>query len=83
MADKTVIEEMPLGYWLYEDGRSFWGINVVRFGKFGIPISFDLHRSDDTAAKIAAYAKAEAEIAAASKATKPKAWGDGTPTATK
>jgi hypothetical protein len=77
MANQPVIDETPSGYWLYEDGRSFWGVNVVRFGKFGIKISEALHKSEDVEARKAHYAEESAKLEAAAKAAKPKAWGDG------
>lgn len=32
------------GYWLYDDGYSYWGINIIRFGQVGVQISEELHK---------------------------------------
>ena len=32
------------GYYLYEDGISYWGINFLRFGNAGVKITEELHK---------------------------------------
>ena len=31
-------------YYLYEDGISYWGMNILRFGSAGVKITDELHK---------------------------------------
>ena len=32
------------GYFLYADGMSFWGLNILRLGNYGVEITDELHK---------------------------------------
>ena len=65
------VDVSPSGFYLYEDGVSYWGMNLLRFNKSGVLITEELHK-EPTDKKLAWYkedaekkvkAEQEAEVA--------------------
>jgi len=48
------------GYFLYEDGVSYWGTNMYRFGNVGIEVTEDQHKKLTKEEKLILY-KEESE----------------------
>ena len=46
--------ESKHGYYLYKDGKSYWGVNILRFQEHGVEISKEQHR-DTELDKVALY----------------------------
>jgi hypothetical protein len=44
--------ETKSGYWLYDDGLSYWGTNNYRFGKLGIEVTEEIHKKKTVEEKI-------------------------------
>jgi hypothetical protein len=43
-SDDKVSNFPKSGYFLYEDGMSFWGLNTLRFSNYGVEITDELHK---------------------------------------
>ena len=74
------VDESPNGFYLYEDGVSYWGMNILRLFKAGVLITEELHKkpvadkiawyNEDAAKKEKAYQEAEVARKAKEEANK-------------
>ena len=61
--DVVVDKDSKSGFYLYDDGASYWGINVLRFGKAGVEIAEELHKKtvDEKLSWLKEYLEKKAE----------------------
>lgn len=63
VASAVETEQSDSGFYLYDDGASFWGINLIRFGNAGVKITEELHKktADEKLAWLKEYLEKKAE----------------------